>query len=138
MEDNIATILKIAEDVYQTLGSGHTESVYDNAMQVGLRLKQIKYESQRVVELRYLDHYVGEGYPDLIVHFEPDALVVELKAVAGFGPAEVQQLTNYLRVLDLKYGLLINFQAPCKPTKKDEKIPKVEYQVVKRQAALRE
>jgi GxxExxY protein len=132
MDDHISTIRNIAEDVYQTLGSGHSESVYQQAMQVGLREKRIKYESQRTVELRYLDHYVGYGQPDLIVHLDPN-IVVELKAVAGFGPAEIQQLRNYLKVLNLKYGLLINFQAPSKPTRtKGEKIPKVEFEEVKR------
>jgi GxxExxY protein len=64
MEDQIAKIKKIAEDVYDTLGSGFPETVYDRAMEVGLRLGKMRYESQKVVELKYKEHYVGEGYPD--------------------------------------------------------------------------
>ncbi len=52
-------------------------------MQVGLRDKSIKYDSQRVVELKYLGFYVGEGYADLVVWFGEDKLVVELKAIQG-------------------------------------------------------
>jgi PD-(D/E)XK nuclease superfamily protein len=44
------------------VGSGFSEDVYDRAMQVGLRLAKISYEGQKVVELKYKDHYVGEGY----------------------------------------------------------------------------
>jgi GxxExxY protein len=68
MSDQTAVIRNIAEDVYKTLGSGFSEEVYDRAMQVGLRLANIGYEGQKVVELTYKDHYVGEGYPDLVVH----------------------------------------------------------------------
>ena len=62
---DIQDIEKIARDVYRTLGSGFSEDVYDQAVQVGLRLVHIKYENQKVVELKYKNHCVGEGYPAL-------------------------------------------------------------------------
>jgi len=111
----IKQIKKIAEDVYKILGSGYQEVVYDKAMQVGLRLAKIRYESQKVVELRYKDHCVGEGYPDLVVNLDGEKVVVELKAVGSeLGAAEAQQLRNYLKILKIKQGLLINFQQPGK------------------------
>jgi GxxExxY protein len=61
------TIKQIARDVYQTLGSGFTEKVYECAMQVGCRLENIDYQSQKVVELKYKEYYVGEGCSDLPV-----------------------------------------------------------------------
>jgi GxxExxY protein len=67
VEKGIARIKSIAEDVYRTLGSGFSEDVYDRAMQVDLRLAKIPYEGQKVVELKYKDHYVCEGYPDLVI-----------------------------------------------------------------------
>ncbi len=113
MDKRSERIKKIARDVYRTLGSGFSEDVYDKAMQVGLRLAKIAYEGQKVVELKYKDHCVGEGYPDLVVHFGAEKLVVELKAISGeLGVSEEQQLRNYLRILNLKRGLLINFQQP--------------------------
>jgi len=112
-------VKKLAQDVYRSLGSGFSESVYDRAMQVGLRLAKVKYEEQKVVELRYKDHYVGEGYSDLIVRSGRDRLVVELKAVSGeLGSAEEQQLRNYLKVLGIRRGLLINFQQPGRTPRK--------------------
>jgi hypothetical protein len=50
---NAHRLVTIAKDVYRVLGSGFSEDVYDRAMQVGLRLAGIRYESQKVVELRY-------------------------------------------------------------------------------------
>ena len=111
--EKIDRIKQIAQDVYETLGSGFSEEVYDRAMQVGLRLAKIGYEGQKVAELKYKDHYVGEGYPDLVVQLEQEKVIVELKAISGeLGASEDQQLRNYLRILDLKRGLLINFQQP--------------------------
>jgi GxxExxY protein len=113
MNHNTELIAKIAQDVYRSLGSGFSEDVYDRAMQVGLRLAGIRHESQKVVELKYKDHCVGEGYPDLLVHLDNQKVVVELKAVASeLGACEEQQLRNYLKILGVDYGLLINFQAP--------------------------
>jgi len=113
MNPKIQKIKKIALDVYRTLGSGFSEEVYDKAMQVGLRLAKIKYENQKVIELKYKDHCVGEGYPDLVVHLNGSKIIVELKAVGSeLGVAEEQQLKNYMKILKIKQGLLINFQQP--------------------------
>jgi GxxExxY protein len=113
MSDPIAKIREIAQDVYKTLGSGFSEDVYDRAMQVGLRLANIGYEGQKVIELKYKDHYVGEGYPDLVVHLEEEKLIVELKAISGeLGASEEQQLRNYMTILNVQRGMLINFQQP--------------------------
>src|SRR5207244_1486283 len=113
MSDQTTIIREIAEDVYKTLGSGFSEDVYDRAMQVGLRLAKIGYKGQKVVELKYKDHYVGEGYPDLVVHLGNEKLIVELKAISGeLGASEEQQLRNYMTILKVQRGMLINFQQP--------------------------
>jgi GxxExxY protein len=113
MNHHTALIGKIADEVYRSLGSGFSEDVYDRAMQVGLRLAGIRYENQKVVELKYCDHHIGEGYPDLLVHIDSQKIVIELKAVASeLGACEEQQLRNYMKILGVECGLLINFQTP--------------------------
>jgi GxxExxY protein len=113
MDQQIELVGKIAHEVYTDLGSGFSEDVYDRAMQVGLRLAGIEYESQKVVELKYREHYVGEGYPDLLVHLGKQKVVVELKAVSSeLGECEERQLRNYMKILGVECGLLINFQTP--------------------------
>jgi GxxExxY protein len=115
MENGIVEIKSIASEVFETLGSGFPEAVYDRAMQVGLRLANFRYDSQKVVELKYKNHYVGEGYPDLVVHLaDESSVIVELKALCSIGRPEEQQLRNYMRLLDCEKGLLINFQQPDK------------------------
>lgn len=119
MASNADRLVAIAKDVYRVLGSGYSEDIYDRAMQVGLRLAKIKYEGQKVVELKFKDHYVGEGYPDLVVRVGRDKIVVELKAVGGeMGAAEEHQLRNYMKILGIDRGLLLNFQQPGKNPRK--------------------
>jgi GxxExxY protein len=106
MRLRIDKVKTIAKDVYRSLGSGFSEDVYDKAIQVGLRLAKINYESQKVIELRYKDHHVGEGYPDLVVRLGREKLIVELKAVGSeMGSAEEQQLRNYMKILKINRGL---------------------------------
>jgi len=112
-------IKKLAREVYGELGSGFDERVYQKAMEVGLRLAKIRYENQKVVELKFRDHYVGEGYPDLIVNLNGVKLVVELKAVNKVGGKEENQTKSYMRILNIPYGLLINFQTPSTDTEKE-------------------
>ena len=122
MKETIKIISDIAIDVYAKLGSGYNEAVYDRAMQVGLRQAGIKYESQKVVELLYLDHYVGEGYADIIVDAgKGKKIVVELKATGSkLGVPEKRQLLNYMELKGIKHGLLINFTQPGKNTEETE------------------
>ena len=108
----INQIKKLAEEVYGELGSGFDERVYQKAMEVGLRLAKIRYENQKVVELKFRDHYVGEGYPDLIVNLNGIKLVIELKATGKLGGKEEAQIKSYMKILKIPDGLLINFQSP--------------------------
>lgn len=117
--DLVEEIRFIAEDVYHTLGSGFSEDVYDKAMQVGLRLRHIHYEAQKVIELTYQNHCVGEAYPDLVVGTNGNRIVVELKVINGdLSDPEEQQLRNYLKILKIRGGVLINFPQPGRAKKK--------------------
>jgi len=119
MKRRTAAISRIAHEVYRSLGSGFSEDVYDRAMQVGLRLAGIQHEGQKVVEVRYRDHCVGEGYPDLVVRLGRERMVVELKAISGeLGASEERQIRNYMKILGVQHGMLINFQQPGRNPKK--------------------
>jgi len=88
-------------------------------MEVGLRLRNIKYESERVVEVEYEGHCVGRNQADLVVWSGDDRILVELKAApCALGPPEKQQLRNYMKSLEVNKGLLINFPQPDRPRKK--------------------
>jgi len=105
-------IKKIAEDVFETLGSGYSEEVYEKAMEVGLRLAKIPYENQRVLPVFYKNFAVGTSKPDLIVKDADggEKIVLELKATStSSGMKEEVQLQKYLQILKMKKGIIINF-----------------------------
>ena len=108
----IPKIKKLAEDVFNALGSGYSEEVYENALKVALMLEKIPYENQRVLPVFYKNFSVGMSRPDLIITDTKgkEKIVLELKATSsGVGMKEEVQLKKYLESLKMKKGLLINF-----------------------------
>src|SRR5262245_23044379 len=110
----LEALRELSQDIYNKLGSGFDEVVYQKAFEVGLRLRSIPYEAQRIVPVFYETFYIGEGKDDLIVGNDGDRIVIELKAVESVGHKEHAQIENYLRVLKVAIGLLINFPQPTK------------------------
>ena len=104
----------LTQDIYDKLGSGFDEVVYQKAFEVGLRLRGVPYEAQRIVPVFYEGFYIGEGKPDLIVGDGDERIIIELKAVESVGHKERAQIENYLRVLSVPLGLLINYPQPTK------------------------
>ena len=92
-------------EVFDTLGPGHTESVYHRALEVAMRLENIQYDSEVVVPVLFRNHIVGNIRCDVIV----DGVILELKAVSRLNDDHRQQLRNYLKILNKPLGLLVNF-----------------------------
>jgi len=93
-------------DVFNTLGPGHKESVYQKALAKEFSSQKIQYLSEKSLDVFYKGDKVGVYKPDFIVE---DRVVVEIKAL-GFFPQEAKkQLDYYLRGTNYKLGLLINF-----------------------------
>lgn len=101
-----AGILKIFYDVYNELGYGFLERVYQNAMYYELKLQGYEVEPQRKIMVYYKDIVVGDYYADLIVN---DLVILELKAKEMLTKEHNYQLINYLKSTDCEVGLLLNF-----------------------------
>jgi GxxExxY protein len=99
---------ELARQIYKTLGSGYSERVYHNAMEVILRKNGIAYESERIVPIEFEGHVIGNLRADLIV----DGTVIELKAVKSLNECMKTQATNYLKLTGLKKSILVNFPQP--------------------------
>ena len=99
-------ILKAFYKVYNTLGYGFLEKVYENAMVLELRKMGLKVVSQAPIQVFYEGHVVGEYSADLLVE---DAVIVELKAVRALAAEHEAQLLNYLKATRYEVGLLLNF-----------------------------
>ena len=77
MTDITDVIAELAKDIYRTLGSGHSEAAYQKAMEVGLRLQHVRFEAQKVIELTYQNHYIGEENIDLLVESNSQEVIVD-------------------------------------------------------------
>ena len=125
----IEKIKKLAREVFEALGSGYSEEVYEKALEVALRLEKIPYENQRVLPIFYKNFAVGMSKPDLIINDVKgkEKIILELKASTGkIGKKEEVQLGKYLESLKMKKGILINFPQ----TTKDGPGVEVEFLVV--------
>lgn len=102
-------ILEAAVDVHKQLGPGFLESIYEQATRVALRQRQIPFEFQKEVAIRYAGEDVGVHRLDLVVQNE---IVVELKAIKALEDVHFAQVRSYLKATGLRVGLLLNFNAP--------------------------
>ena len=100
-------VIGCAMEVYNVLGPGLLESVYEKALIHELQINGLSVSSQVPVEMSYKGVKLGEGLRvDLLVE---DSLIVELKSVDELKPVHYKQLLTYLKLLDKRIGLLINF-----------------------------
>ena len=100
-------VIGCAMEVYNVLGPGLLESAYEKALIHELQINGLSVSSQVPVEMLYKGVNLGEGLRlDLLVE---DSLIVELKSVDELKPVHYKQLLTYLKLLDKRIGLLINF-----------------------------
>ena len=96
-------------EVYNTLGSGFLEEVYQESLEIELGLRAIPYIAKPRLKLSYKGRALRKEYEaDLLIH---DTLVVELKAAKAFAPEHEAQLINYLKATGKRIGYLVNFGA---------------------------
>jgi GxxExxY protein len=99
-------ILKIYYDVYNELGFGFLEKVYQNSMFIELKYRGFHVEAQKQIKVFYKGYEVGEYYADLVVDGH---VIIELKAAEYMVKEFEIQLINYLRGTSIEVGLLLNF-----------------------------
>jgi GxxExxY protein len=92
--------------VYNDLGPGFLESVYENALLLALAEAGIPAEAQVPLTVRFRNQIVGQFRADVLVAGQ---LIVEIKAVSHVMRIHEVQLVNYLRATDIPVGLLLNF-----------------------------
>ncbi len=104
--DTTEIIIKCFYKVYNTLGYGFLEKVYENAMFIELKNLGLYVEKQKPIKVYYENQQVGDYYADLIVS---ESVIVELKAAEAICEEHEYQLINYLKASEIEVGLLLNF-----------------------------
>ncbi|MDQ3048414.1 MAG: GxxExxY protein [Bacteroidota bacterium] len=104
--DITSKIIKAFYEVYNTLGYGFLEKVYENALLIELKKSGFECKKQTPISVFYDEINVGEYYADIIVN---DCVIIELKAAECLMEEHEAQLINYLRATNMEVGLLLNF-----------------------------
>lgn len=99
-------IIGSAFEVYKELGYGFLEKVYEKALIVEIKLRGLKVESQKPIQISYKNQIIGDYMADMLVEGK---IIVELKVEKEYNSKHEAQLINYLKATQLKVGLLINF-----------------------------
>ena len=99
-------IIKAYYNVYNRLGFGFLEKVYENSMFIELQKFGLRCERQFPIKVYYDEHQVGEYYADILVE---DLVIIELKAAENLCEEHEAQLINYLKATELEVGILLNF-----------------------------
>jgi GxxExxY protein len=99
-------IIAIFYRVYNKLGYGFLEKVYENAMLIEFKKDGVSVTAQPAIHVMYEGAVVGEYYADIMVE---NKVIVEIKATKILGIEHEAQLLNYLKATDIEIGLLLNF-----------------------------
>jgi len=99
-------IIRAFYNVYNELGYGFLEKVYENALLVELAEMGLRCEKQKAVSVFYKEEKVGSYFADIIVE---DLVILELKAAETLAEEHEFQLINYLKATEMQVGLLLNF-----------------------------
>jgi len=99
-------IIKCFYNVYNELGYGFLESVYENSLFKEISKSGLKVNKQEKIDVYYKNQIVGEFYCDLLVD---DRIIIEVKAVNKLDKIHEVQLINYLKATNIEVGLLVNF-----------------------------
>jgi GxxExxY protein len=100
-------VIKCSYEVYQILGPGYLEKVYENALIEELRFRGImEVNSQVPVDVYYKNKCVGDYFADIIIG---EKIIMELKSCSEISQKHIAQLLNYLKATGIKVGYVINF-----------------------------
>ena len=105
-KDLTEKIIKIFYKVYNRLGYGFLEKVYEKAMMIEFKKGSIPATSQSPIQVFYEDEIIGEYFADILVD---NKVIVEIKAARGLTAESEAQLLNYLKATDIEVGLILNF-----------------------------
>ncbi|PIT93608.1 GxxExxY protein [Candidatus Falkowbacteria bacterium CG10_big_fil_rev_8_21_14_0_10_43_11] len=98
--------IKAFYNVYNILGYGFLEKVYEHSMLIELKKFSLYCLAQVPIKVHYDGHLVGDYFADIIVN---NLVIIELKAMESLCPEHEAQLLNYLKATDIEVGLLFNF-----------------------------
>jgi len=107
MEDCTNVIIGCAIEVHRRLGPGLLERVYSECLKLEFMHQGLTYEAEKLIPITYRDVEIPSIYRlDFLVE---NSCIVELKAIEKLLPVHDAQLLTYMKLCNIKYGLILNF-----------------------------
>ncbi len=111
-KDEVYALIGAAMEVYNVLGAGFLEPVYQEALGIEFKERHIPFEAQKELCISYKEHWLEKTYLADYVAF--GKIIVEIKALDRLTLREEAQLLNYLKATGIEVGVLINFGSASK------------------------
>ncbi|MEK7161661.1 MAG: GxxExxY protein [Patescibacteria group bacterium] len=108
-KDECYRIVGVIYKVFKELGGDLLEKHYQKAVSVALRLAGIKNIEQFPVKLYYESKFIGIYYVDFLIEIDDAKIILEIKKHENYGLKNIKQVSEYLKALNLKLGILANF-----------------------------
>lgn len=105
-EEITGKIIKAFYEVYNVMGYGFLERVYENSMMIELEEMGMTVEKQKAIKVYFKKRIVGDYFADILAE---EKVIIELKTVSKILPKHESQLLNYLKATDIEIGLILNF-----------------------------
>lgn len=99
-------LVGLAYSVFNELGHGHLEKVYQKAYAKELKDAEIEYKEQAHYQVIYKEEVIGNNYLDFVIE---NKIIIELKRSDFYSKKHIDQISNYIKVSNLKLAILINF-----------------------------
>ncbi len=106
-KDEVYSIVGAAMEVYNQLGNGFLEAVYQESLAFEFRQRGVPFQEHPELRITYKNQVLQQKYiPDFIAY---EQIIIELKVMKQLGPNEEAQLLNYLKATGMRLGILLNF-----------------------------
>ena len=104
--DSTNKIIGLAIKVHKELGSAYEEKVYQRALYLEFQHNKLRFEREKEIEIKYSLVTIGKKKLDFVVE---DKVVIELKKSDDINDVHIAQVVSYLKAMNLKLGLILNF-----------------------------
>ncbi len=105
-EEITGEIISAFYEIYNIMGYGFLERVYENSMMIELEEMGMAVEKQKAIKVYFKKRIVGDYFADILAE---EKIIIELKTVSKILPKHEIQLLNYLKATDIEVGLILNF-----------------------------
>lgn len=99
-------LVGLAYNVFNELGQGHLEKIYQKAYAKELKEASIEFKEQAPYQVIYKEEVIGNNYLDFLIE---DKVIIELKRSDFYSKKYIDQVSNYIKVSNLQLAILINF-----------------------------